>query len=257
MSKLAVIGLGRVGTPLSAALRSAGYEVDTFTRQQTSLGEHRDLSACDLAFLAAPDQELPPLVAAVEHFPIGGLVHTSGQVRNASLGRAVSMFHPVMSFRAGESAEIFTGCPVGISGPDEAKTLLFSVAKRMGAIPFEVDEARKQTYHLAAMFASVFPYVLLLTAQDLAAECGIPTHQAAAVFGPIFSQAQRHLAASSPSAGLTGPVSRGDSATIERHMHALEAYPALRKLYRQLTELSIGYARQPPEISRKLAEALT
>ncbi|MCH7497170.1 MAG: DUF2520 domain-containing protein [Candidatus Marinimicrobia bacterium] len=257
MNKLALIGLGRVGVPLLAALRKAEYAVDTFTRQQTEMGEHRDLSAYDLAFLTVPDQELPSLVSGVEHMPRTGVVHTSGQVRNANLGQHVSMFHPVMSFRGGESAAIFTGCPIGISARDEALLLLFSVAGRMGARPFEVDETRKETYHLAVMFASVFPYILLLTARELAAECGIPAHQAAAVLGPIFGQAERHLAASSPSGGLTGPVSRGDSATIERHMHVLEAHPQLRKLYRQLTELSIGYAHQPPEIARKLAEALT
>ncbi len=257
MNKLAIIGLGRVGVPLLAALRNAEYDVDTFTRQQTSRGEHSDLSAYDLAFLTAPDQELPYLVGGVEHMPGTGVAHTSGQVRNASLGPHVSMFHPVMSFRGGESAAIFTGCPVGISGGDKALSLLISVAARMGALPFEVDESQKETYHLAAMFASVFPYILLLTARELATECGIPADQAAAVFGPIFGQAKRHLAESSPSGGLTGPVSRGDSATIMRHMHTLEAHPQLRKLYQQLTELSIGYADHPPEISRKLAEALT
>lgn len=256
MSHIAVIGPGRVGTPLSAALRKSGYGVETFTRENTSAGDHRDLSAYDLAFCTVPDPELPSLVGGVKQLPTMGLAHTSGQVRNASLGEKVSMFHPIMSFRGGESADIFVRCPIGISGTKETVSQLSAIAGKIGALPFEIDEERKENYHLAAMFASVFPYVLLLNARELAEECGIPADQVAAMFGPIYRQAESHFAEASASGGLTGPVSRGDFNTVRRHMQTLNSHPELRKLYQQLTRLSIDYADQPAEISQKLTEAL-
>ena len=256
MSHIAIIGLGRVGAPLSAALLGSGYSVEILTRQNISAGDHHDLSAFDLAFLTVPDPELPSLAGGVKRPPALGLVHTSGQVRNASLGMQVSMFHPIMSIRDGESADIFTGCPIGISGTAESVTNLSAVAVKIGAQPFEIDEAQKENYHLAAMFASVFPYILLLTAGELAEKCGIPADQVADMLGPTFRQAVRQFAETSASGGLTGPVSRGDFNTVKQHMQTLNSRPELRKLYQQLTKLSIGYADQPPEISRKLTEAL-
>ena len=182
------------------------------------------------------------LAGQVTTCPRLGLVHCSGQLPNRNIGPRVAMFHPLMSFRGDESGAIFDGCPVGISGPDQVTAALSGLAEQLGARPFVLDEKDKGSYHLAAMFASVFPYILLLQAKELAQEAGIASSEASTIFGPIFRRAVRHLEESDPRQGLTGPVSRGDAQAVRRHLELLAGDPDRAELYRSLTRLSMRYA---------------
>lgn len=166
--QVVVIGLGRVGRPLAAALALRGPPPIRMGRRETGAGWHHDLSAVDLAFLTVPDQALPQLAQEIQNLPRYGLVHCSGQVMHAAVGNRVAMFHPVMSFRGDEVADIFKGCPIGMTGAVEVVQVLTGLAIDLGGLPFTLGEDQKPTYHLAAMLALVFPYILLLKAGELA-----------------------------------------------------------------------------------------
>ncbi len=253
---IALIGPGRVGRPLARALADAGHQVRVLGRAETVAGEHHELGAADLAFLSVPDQAVGELADQVVTYPRLGLVHCSGQLPNRNIGPKVAMFHPLMSFRGAESGAIFQGCPVGISGPDQVTAALFSLAKQLGARPFVLDDEAKSSYHLAAMFASVFPYILLLQAKELAEKSGIASSDASIIFGPIFRRAVQHLEESDPRQGLTGPVSRGDAQTVRQHLELLAGDPERAELYRSLTRLSLRYARLDPGARESLEQAL-
>lgn len=253
---IVLIGPGRVGRPLAQALAEAGHQVRVLGRAETAAGEHYELGAADLAFLVVPDQALVELAQQVVTYPRLGLVHCSGQLPNSNIGPQVAMFHPLMSFGGAESGAIFQGCPVGISGPDQVRAALFSLAEQLGARPFALEEGAKGSYHLAAMFASVFPYILLLQAKELAEKSGIAASDASIIFGPIFRRAVRHLEEGDPRQGLTGPVSRGDGQTVRRHLELLAGDPDQAELYRHLTRLSLRYARLDPGTRESLEQAL-
>ncbi len=253
---IALIGPGRVGRPLSQALADAGHQVKVLGRAETAAGEHHELGDADLAFLSVPDQVVAELAGQVVTYPRLGLVHCSGQLPNSNIGPQVAMFHPLMSFGGAESGAIFKGCPVGISGPDQIRAALVSLAEQLGARPFILDEGAKGSYHLAAMFASVFPYILLLQARELAEKSGIAPGDASRIFGPIFRRAAQHLEGSDSRQGLTGPVSRGDAQTVRRHLELLAGDPDRAGLYRHLTRLSLRYARLDPGARESLEQAL-
>ena len=251
-----LIGPGRVGRPLAQALEAAGHQVRVLGRAETAAGGHHELGECDLAFLSVPDQALADLAKEVESYPRLGLVHCSGQLPNRNIGPRIAMFHPLMSFGGAESGAIFNGCPVGISGPDQLTAALFSLAEQLGARPFAIDDEAKSSYHLAAMFASVFPYLLLLQAKELAEQSGIASSDASKIFGPIFRRAVRHLEESDPQQGLTGPVSRGDASTVRQHLDTLAGDPERAALYRSLTRLSLRYAQLDRGARESLEQAL-
>ncbi|MEE9464277.1 MAG: DUF2520 domain-containing protein, partial [Candidatus Neomarinimicrobiota bacterium] len=187
-------------------------------------------------------QFVATLAGQVTALPRSGLVHCSGQLANSQIGSGAAMFHPLMSFRGDETAAIFRGCPVGISGPGDTRTILRDLAEELGARPFILDDEHTSSYHLAAMFASVFPYILLLQAKELAQRSGLAPEETGTMFGPIFRRTADHLEVVDPHEGLTGPVSRGDEQTVRQHLEALAGDHDLAELYRALTRISLRYA---------------
>ena len=240
--EIVIIGAGRVGRPLAEACKAAGHRVRLLSRADTAAGEHHQLDSADLAFLTVPDQVVAALAGQVTAAPRSGLVHCSGQLVNRKIGSGAAMFHPLMSFRGDETAAIFRGCPIGINAPDNMQTILRDLAQELGARPFILDQEHTSSYHLAAMFASVFPYILLLQAKELAQRSGLAPEEAGTMFGPIFRRAADHLEAADPQAGLTGPVSRGDAQAVRQHLEALAGDHDLAELYRALTRISLRYA---------------
>lgn len=253
--KIAVIGMGRVGVPLAGALDLGGHTVARFTHAQTN---HKpiDLGEFELAFLTIPDQELPSMVKYINHTPAFGVVHCAAQVQNHELGENVGMFHPLMSFRSGESPTIFSQCPVGVSGSTELLSKLIEVAKSIGAEPITIDETHKEKYHLAAMFSSVFPYLMLMATLELGRETGLSHEQSQKAFGPLYMQAFDHFKNNRGNEAITGPVSRGDGQTVRRHMDILQSKPELQQVYRQLTELATLYAEIPPQLRHEIISAM-
>ena len=239
---ICLIGAGRVGRPLADALANLSHSVEVMGRNEIGGKLHHDLSAYELVFLTVPDQQLKKISRQIEYLPTLGIVHCSGQLANENLGDNVAMFHPMMSFGGEETAAIFKSCPIGITGPDALCELLEELANDMEAKPFQLDEESKATYHMAGLFASVFPYVLLLVAREQAALAGIPGGTAQEMLGPIFSRTVEHLSSADPKLGITGPVSRGDISAVREHLALLEERPLEQELYRQLSKMAVKYA---------------
>ncbi len=255
MMRIAVIGMGRVGLPLAAALESAGHTVSRFNRAQTTLGAI-DLGKQDLAFLTVPDQALGAVIENIGAHPVLGLAHCAAQVQNRELGENVGMFHPLMSFRGGESPAIFSQCPVGVSGSTELLPKLVEIAKSIEAEPITIDEAHKEKYHLAAMFSSVFPYLMLMATLELGRETGLSNEQSRKAFEPLYRQALDHFKNNRGGQAITGPVSRGDGETVRRHMDILQSKPELQQVYRHLTELAALYAEIPSQLKNKIISSM-
>ncbi|MFC1481340.1 Rossmann-like and DUF2520 domain-containing protein [Candidatus Neomarinimicrobiota bacterium] len=239
---ICLIGAGRVGRPLAAALENLSHTVEVMGRNDIGRELHKDLSKYELVFLTVPDQQIKKISQQIEYRPTMGVVHCSGQLANEQLGEAVAMFHPMMSFSGEETAAIFNSCPIGISGPAALCEQLEEIANGMAAKPFQLDEESKATYHMAGLFASVFPYVLLLVAREQAAAAGIPRGAVQDILGPIFLRTVEHLSSADPKQGITGPVSRGDTSTVREHLALLEERPLEQELYRQLSKMAVKYS---------------
>jgi predicted short-subunit dehydrogenase-like oxidoreductase (DUF2520 family) len=244
VSRVGVVGAGRLGTSLAAALREAGVEVDG------PAGRGAVPHRCEAIVLCVPDAEIPAAAATVAGAaPLVG--HTSGATRLAALaaaGGAAFGVHPLQTFPEPAPAEAasdgkgpsalaaFAGAGCAVAGSTPA-ALDFAVrlAELLGMTPFEIDDEGRAAYHAAASVASNFTVTLLAAAERIAGGAGLRPHEARALLAPLVRRTVESVAELGPERALTGPVARGDHATVEAQRRALEdAAPELLDLFDEL-----------------------
>ncbi len=220
---VAIIGRGRVGTALAGALSRAGYKVSG------PLGRGADGSGADAVLLCVPDGEIARAAANVLPGPLVG--HCSGATGLGELTphEAFSL-HPLMAV-TGEGAD-FAGAGAAIAGTTpRALDLGAELAHALRMRPVEVAEADRAAYHAAASIASNFLVTLEAAAERIAAAAGIERDQLV----PLVRATVENWARLGPERALTGPVARGDEATIERQRAAVEdVAPDLVALFDEL-----------------------
>jgi len=232
---LAVIGAGRVGSSIAAAARRAGAAVSLAGREDA-------LEACrraEVALLCVPDDAIATAAQAIA--PAVPPLRLVGHVSGASTLDAVAgagapgsfSLHPLQTVPDGHAD--FTGAPCAIAGSDAAATeLARALAELLGMRPFEVPEDHRAAYHAAASIASNFLVALEESAASLLDSIGL--EQARELLSPLVLRSAANWSESG-AAALTGPIARGDEATVARHLEALRATaPELEPLYTALAE---------------------
>jgi predicted short-subunit dehydrogenase-like oxidoreductase (DUF2520 family) len=111
----------------------------------------------------------------------------------------------------------------------------------LGLTPVQVPGAAKMAYHAAAVVASNYVVVLADLAARIAASGGVPAEAAERMYLPLIRGAAENLQRQSPVEALTGPIRRGDAATVRRHLAVLGG--AERRLYAGLGLCALGLAR--------------
>jgi predicted short-subunit dehydrogenase-like oxidoreductase (DUF2520 family) len=231
-ARVGIVGAGRLGTALAAALREAGVGV------AGPAGRGEVPRGCDAIVLCVPDAEIPAAAATVAGAaPLMG--HTSGATPLAALapaGVAAFGLHPLQTFPAGSGPEVFRGAGCAVAGSSPA-ALAFAgrLARLLGMTPFEIDDDGRAAYHAAASVASNFTVTLLAAAERIAARAGLAPHEARALLAPLVRRTVESVAELGPERALTGPIARGDHATVEAQRRALEdAAPELLELFDEL-----------------------
>ena|SRR5581483_6350643 len=235
LPRLAIVGAGRVGTALARALRFGGADVALHGRDLSPLSAARPAAV----LLCVPDAAIPEAAAAVaEALPgLAFIGHTSGASGLDALacdGRAAAFsLHPLQTIPDGEAD--LTGAPSAIAGATPAaEALARRLAEAAGMRPFTVPDERRPAYHAAAVMASNFLVALEESASELLASLGVG--DARELLAPLVLRSAANWAERGERA-LTGPIARGDEATVERHRAALAAEaPALLPLYDALAE---------------------
>jgi predicted short-subunit dehydrogenase-like oxidoreductase (DUF2520 family) len=127
-----------------------------------------------------------------------------------------------------------TGAAVAGATP-EALAFATTLAERLGMTPFEIDDEGRAAYHAAASIASNFLVTLEAAAERVAAGAGLDRADARGLMMPLVRQTVENLAALGPEEALTGPIARGDEATVEAQRAAIaEAAPELLALFDEL-----------------------
>src|SRR5215210_7035697 len=238
--RVGIVGPGRGGTPLSRALRHAGVEVDG------PLGRGGRPAGCDAILLCVPDGEIAAAAEVVTAAaPLVG--HTSGATPLSALapaGVAAFGLHPLQTVA---NADVrFDGVGAAIAGSTpEALAFAAGLAKRLGMAPFEIDDAGRAAYHAAASMASNFLVTLQAAAETIAAGAGLEPEQARALLAPLVRQTVENVVELGPEAALTGPVARGDDATVATQRAAVEEVaPELLDLFDELVRRTRALAGQ-------------
>jgi predicted short-subunit dehydrogenase-like oxidoreductase (DUF2520 family) len=238
--RVGIVGRGRVGTALARALRDAGVEVDG------PLGRGERPARCDAVVLCVPDAEIAAAAEAVTAAaPLIG--HTSGATPLSALAHAgVPVFglHPLQSFA--HAGVRFQGAGAAVAGSTpEALAFATALAERLGMKPFEIDDDGRAAYHAAASVASNFLVTLQAAAEAIAAGAGLERHDARELLLPLVRQTVQNVAELGPEAALTGPIARGDEATVEAQRAAVEEVaPELVDLFDELVRRTRALAGQ-------------
>jgi predicted short-subunit dehydrogenase-like oxidoreductase (DUF2520 family) len=245
-SRIGVVGAGRLGTALAAALRESGCEVDgPAGRGEVPRGE--------AIVLCVPDSEIGAAAARVAGAaPLVG--HTSGATPLAALeparaaGAAVFGLHPLQTFTGAGDRDRFAGAGCAVAGSTpEALAAAAALARRLGMRPFELPEEGRAAYHAAASIASNFLVTVEAAAEEAAAGAGLEAAEARALLAPLVRASVENWAALGPERALTGPVARGDEATVAAQRAALEeSAPHLLPLFDELVERTRALAGAVP-----------
>ncbi|MBS9533184.1 DUF2520 domain-containing protein [Mycobacterium sp. M1] len=258
--KVGVISAGRVGTALGVALERADHVVvacsaiseESQRRARRRLPDtpvlpaHEVAGSAELLLLAVPDTELAPMVAGLAATaavrPGTIVVHTSGANGIGVLAPLTEQgclplaIHPAMAFTgADEDIERLTESCFGITAADEiGYAIAEALTLEIGAQPVRVDDSARVLYHAALCHGG--NHVVTVIDDALAALrvalAGDPDGVAERVLGPLVRAAVENTLQHGRAA-LTGPIARGDAATVVRHLAALNAAaPELAEAYR-------------------------
>lgn len=230
----AVVGAGRLGTALAAALRAAG---------PLARGEPVP-PAAEVVLLCVPDGQIAAAASAVAPGPLIG--HCSGATGLEALGdREAFSLHPLMSVPSGSGPEVLRGAGAAIDGSTpRALDTARELAEAAGMRPARVAAADRAAYHAAASMAANFLVTLEGAAERLAGTAGVER----ALLAPLVVAAARQWAELGARRALTGPIARGDAATVERQRAAVaERTPELLPLWDALAEATRALAGTPAE----------
>ena len=235
-----VIGAGKVGRALHAGLRAAGVEA-SLRRARTLLT--RPLPLADLVVIASRDgriEEIAKRLAEGERLP-RAVVHCAGALGLAPLsalsarGVAVASMHPCLSFPSDRARVALGGGALVASGDRAAVARVKSLARVLGMraiCPASLDRA---AYHTACALAANGAAALAEAASRLLVAAGISPRDAQRTLGPLLVSVGHNVASLSAAEALSGPVARGDVATLRAHESALTRVAAdLLPLYRSM-----------------------
>jgi predicted short-subunit dehydrogenase-like oxidoreductase (DUF2520 family) len=216
--RVQVVGRGRVGSAIAARLAERGVAVAD--------------GLPELVVLCVPDGVIREVANSTPAGP--WIAHVSGATPLAALDPHVKRFgvHPLQTFTLARGAEQLDGAWAAVTGEeDDATSRATWLARVLGLRPFWIAEADRALYHAGAVIASNYLVTLHRAASRLLKEAGAPPEA-------LLPLMQRTI---DNGFELTGPIARGDRATVEAHLAQIEKrVPELAEMYRALASVTTG-----------------
>jgi len=279
MLKLGFIGAGTVGTALSVRLSSKGYRVAAVSSRSQASARNlaQAISGCrafnnnqevadtaELIFITTPDDAIAPVVSQIQWHAGQRVVHCSGADSTdilepaKRLGAQVGVFHPLQTFASvSQAMENMPGSTFVIEAEEPLLSILKDMANALDGNWVELKASDKVIYHAAAVIACNYLVTLVKLATDLWQTFSIPSHQATQVLLPLLRGTINNIDAIGIPQCLTGPIARGDTGTIKKHLKALQKIaPAVLPTYRELGLQTIPIALAKGKINQQQAQEL-
>ncbi|PUA19407.1 Rossmann-like and DUF2520 domain-containing protein [Glaciimonas sp. PCH181] len=268
---LTIIGCGKVGKTLARLwkARQIFQLYDVLNRSDSSaqqacefIGDGRAVTSfaalrpTDIYLIAASDDHIPACCAALAATgklnPNSIVFHCSGALSSLALsaaaeqGAAVASIHPIRSFADPQQVVAdFAGTYCGSEGDPAALAVLTQAFDAIGARCVAIQRDNKVVYHAAAVFASNYLVTLIDVARQAYVEAGLPADVALQLIAPLLTESAANAFRLGPATALTGPIARGDTATVTRQHAALQEWnPEVAALYSQFAVLTQQLAQK-------------
>jgi predicted short-subunit dehydrogenase-like oxidoreductase (DUF2520 family) len=279
---LNIIGSGRVGRACGQMWARAGVFgiQDVLTRSRESaaeavsfigaghaVGRLEEMRGADVWMIATRDDAIVPsgvtLAASGKITPDDIVFHVSGATPSSDLrpvkdkGALIASVHPIKTFAdAGQAVETFPGTFCGAEGDAQALKVLRPAFERIGARVFDIVSDMKPIYHAGGVFACNYLAALIEAAVRAHESAGIPRAASLEALEPLVRETVDAIFEKGPARALTGPISRGDTATVRRQLSRVRQWDReLGELYRNLGLLAVALAEADQRLdARRSAE---
>jgi predicted short-subunit dehydrogenase-like oxidoreductase (DUF2520 family) len=274
---ISIIGAGRVGQTFAKRLRKLSWRIGAVvTRSRPSayaavraIGAgtpHAALTPealdADVILLSIPDDVLAD--AAQKLAKLGGdklrakiILHTSGALDHRVLaplarhGASTASMHPMQTF-SGRSVPRLDGVIFSIEGAPAARRAAQKIARALGGTPVVIRANDKPAYHASGTSVAGHALALIESANQTLMKIGFTRRRANKALLPLIRQMLDNYESLGPHAAWTGPLSRGDYATIAKHAKALRQFPReFQQAYAALAQLSARVLSKTPAATRK------
>jgi predicted short-subunit dehydrogenase-like oxidoreductase (DUF2520 family) len=279
MLKIGFIGAGTVGTALAVLLSRNGYQVTGVSSRSHSSAENlaKAVDGCrilnsnqdladntELVFITTPDDTIATVASQLKWHRGQSVVHCSGADSTDILeparksGARVGSFHPLQTLASvKEAMENIPGSTFALEAKEPLLGTLKDMATALGGRWIELKASDKVAYHAAAVFACNYLVTLVKLAADLWQTFTVPPDQATKALLPLIRGTLHNIDTIGIPQCLTGPIARGDTGTIKKHLEALnEKTPALLSPYKELGLQTIPIALAKGRINEQQASEL-
>jgi predicted short-subunit dehydrogenase-like oxidoreductase (DUF2520 family) len=279
MLKVGFIGAGTTGTALAVRLSQAGCPVvAVFSRSLSSAQKMANLvancqvchssqevaDAAELVFITTPDNAIARVASEVKWHAGQSVVHCSGADSvdilepAKKLGASVGSFHPLQTFASvNQAVQNLPGSTFALEAREPLLSELKALASLLDGEWVELKPGDKVLYHAAAVFVSNYLVTLVKLALDLWQDFGVSPKEATKALLPLLKGTINNIDNVGLPYCLTGPISRGDSGTISKHLNALAAKnSALLTTYKELGLQTVPIALAKGKIDKHKAEEL-
>ncbi len=279
MLKTGFIGAGTTGNALAVRLSQKGWPVvGVYSRTLSSAQKlARRVSNCqvyhtaqeladvgEVVFITTPDDVIAQVCSEIRWHEGQSVLHCSGAHSVDILepakkfGAAVGSFHPLQTFADVDQAIAnLPGSTFALEAEEPLLSTLKELAQLLNGDWVKLGAGDKVLYHAAAVFACNYLVTLVKLALDLWKAFGVSSREATRALLPLLRGTLNNIDNIGLPNCLTGPVARGDSGTIERHLKALDAKnPSLLTAYKELGLQTIPIALAKGKVNEQKAEEM-
>jgi len=279
----AIVGCGRVGNTLGWHLAQSGYPAESFSSRTLSSAQAiadkvgvsafgdrpwEHTASADIVFITTPDDVIADVcreIVSYNGFRRGSVVlHCSGSLPSTILesarqnGAYIGSLHPLQSIaKATYDSNPFHGIITAVEGDPQAVEPARNIAMDLGSRCINIHTEAKTLYHASAVVASNYLVTLMDLSIQLLGKAGIQASDAVDVLYPLVKGTLANIDKIGAPQALTGPIARGDSATIADHLHAMSRQtPALVDLYTALGSYTVKLASEKGSLDSSQTEKL-
>ncbi len=281
---VAIVGCGTVGTAVGKLLGDAGYHISGVATKHletaraaagmTGAAKFSDspwdiTRGADIVFITTPDDLIETTcteIAQHKGFERNSVVvHCSGALSSdilssaAGCGAFLATLHPLQSFASVDHAvTLVPGSFCAIEGDSRAVPIVRQMVEDIGGIPLEITKEKKTLYHAAAVAASNYLVTLMHLSLELNKAAGLTRDISFNALLPLIKGTLSNIAEKGIPGALTGPIARGDIATVTNHIKAIEKdVPGLFTLYRCLGLYTVDIAKAKGTLTKEAAAELS
>ena len=277
-ARIGFIGAGRLGKALAWRMHEAGLCVAAVSSATPASAQalaaripdcettraQEVIDRCDLVFVATPDGAIATTASSLRWRPGMAAVHCSGVTEVDALevarshGACIGGFHPMQTFGDPQAvAASLKGCTITLEADEPLNMLLVALVERIGCHVNRLPAGMRGRYHAAAGFTSQFINALFAEAAVVWKSWGADESDALRALLPLARGTLASIESAGIAGGMPGPVSRGDVASVEKHVAALAPLgDEMLAFYRLMCGRTVPIARRRGAIDESVADRI-